>query len=75
MVVRAAALLALLGALVGWYEAAPHIGGISLWHSILLIAFAMRAFSQKWNIEVEVTRDEANRRYGGSGTARPATAS
>src|SRR3954453_6823298 len=32
---------------------------------ILLIAFAMRAFSQKWNIEVEVTRDEAERRYGG----------
>src|SRR4051794_27833093 len=43
---------------------------------ILLIAFAMRAFSQKWNIEVEVTRDEADRRYGG-GTERPqpATAS
>ena len=43
---------------------------------ILLIAFAMRAFSQKWNIEVEVTRDEAERRYGGgTGTRRPATAS
>ena len=43
---------------------------------ILLIAFAMRAFSQKWNIEVEVTQDEAERRYGGSGTPRePATAS
>ena len=43
---------------------------------ILLIAFAMRAFAQKWNIEVEVTRDEADRRYGG-GTERPqpATAS
>jgi lysylphosphatidylglycerol synthetase-like protein (DUF2156 family) len=43
---------------------------------ILLIAFAMRAFSQKWNIEVEVTKDEADRRYGG-GTPRrePATAS
>src|SRR3954465_6434656 len=43
---------------------------------ILLIAFAMRAFSQKWNIEVEVTKDEADRRYGrGSGRRRPATAS
>jgi lysylphosphatidylglycerol synthetase-like protein (DUF2156 family) len=40
---------------------------------ILLIAFAMRAFSQKWNIEVEVTRDEADREYGrGSGTPKPA---
>src|SRR5437763_5737419 len=38
---------------------------------ILLIAFAMRAFSQKWNIEVEVTREEAERRSGGrSGPAR-----
>jgi hypothetical protein len=35
----------------------------------------MRAFSQKWNIEVEVTRDEADRRYGGTGSPRPATAS
>jgi lysylphosphatidylglycerol synthetase-like protein (DUF2156 family) len=43
---------------------------------VLLIAFAMRAFSQKWNIEVEVTRDEANRRYGGKSQPRePATAS
>jgi lysylphosphatidylglycerol synthetase-like protein (DUF2156 family) len=43
---------------------------------ILLIAFAMRAFSQKWNIEVEVTRDEADRRYGGgTRTREPATAS
>src|SRR3954462_797742 len=43
---------------------------------ILLIAFAMRAFSQKWNIEVEVTRDEANRRYGGGPRSRrPAPAS
>ena len=43
--VRAAALLALLGALVGWYEAAPHIGGLSLWHSILLIAFVLMPVS------------------------------
>jgi hypothetical protein len=42
---------------------------------LLLIAFAMRAFSQKWNIEVEVTRDEAQRRYGGTGTAKPVAAS
>jgi lysylphosphatidylglycerol synthetase-like protein (DUF2156 family) len=43
---------------------------------VLLIVFAMRAFAQKWNIEVEVTRDEAERRYGGgSGRGRPATAS
>jgi len=36
---------------------------------ILLIAFTMRGFQQKWNIEVEVTRDEAERRYGpGAGT-------
>jgi lysylphosphatidylglycerol synthetase-like protein (DUF2156 family) len=42
---------------------------------ILLIAFAMRGFSQKWNIEVEVTRDEAEHRYGGrSGRRRPAPA-
>src|SRR5215213_8172682 len=43
---------------------------------ILLIAFAMRAFSQKWNIEVEVTKDEADRRYGGRSQPRQtATAS
>ncbi|MFL5895504.1 MAG: hypothetical protein ACJ76Z_10370 [Thermoleophilaceae bacterium] len=41
---------------------------------LLLIAFAMRAFSQKWNIEVEVTRDEADRRYGGRSTPRAAPA-
>ena len=42
---------------------------------ILLIAFAMRAFQQKWNIEVEVTKDEAIRRYGEPGTpVEPATA-
>jgi hypothetical protein len=39
---------------------------------VLLIAFAMRAFAQKWNIEVEVTRDEADRRYGGKHTPRQA---
>jgi lysylphosphatidylglycerol synthetase-like protein (DUF2156 family) len=42
---------------------------------LLLIAFSMRAFSQKWNIEVEVTREEAERRYGrGSGSPKPAPA-
>ena len=41
---------------------------------LLLIAFSMRAFSQKWNIEVEVTRDEAERRYGDTGTPKPAPA-
>jgi|tagenome__1003787_1003787.scaffolds.fasta_scaffold20989175_12 lysylphosphatidylglycerol synthetase-like protein (DUF2156 family) len=39
---------------------------------ILLIVFAMRGFSQKWNIEVEVTKDEADRRYGGKSTPRQA---
>jgi hypothetical protein len=43
---------------------------------VLLIAFALRAFSQKWNIEVEVTRDEAEKRHGGRGGRRqPAPAS
>ena len=28
---------------------------------LLLIAFAMRGFQQKWNVEVEVSRDEAER--------------
>ncbi|MEA2362775.1 MAG: hypothetical protein QOD71_1920 [Thermoleophilaceae bacterium] len=31
---------------------------------LLLVAFAMRAFQQQWNVEVEVTQDEADR-YGG----------
>jgi hypothetical protein len=38
---RAAALLGLAGLLVGWYEAAPHVGGLSLWPSIALIAFVL----------------------------------
>jgi len=41
---------------------------------LLLIAFALRAFQQKWNIEVEVTRDEANKSYGGRSEAKPAPA-
>ena len=28
---------------------------------LLLIAFALRGFQQQWNVEVEVTRDEADR--------------
>ena len=39
---------------------------------VLLIAFAMRAFAQKWNIEVEVTREEADRQYGGRSVPRRA---
>ena len=31
---------------------------------LLLVLFAMRGFQQRWNIEVEVTRDEAERRGG-----------
>jgi hypothetical protein len=39
---------------------------------VLLIGFAMQGFRQGWNVEVEVDRDEYDRRaYGG---ARPATA-
>jgi amino acid transporter len=41
---------------------------------LLLIAFAMRGFQQQWNVEVEVTRDEAERyrTRGGGGELRPA---
>ena len=38
---RALALLGVLAALVGWFEAARHLGGMSLWPSILLIAFVL----------------------------------
>jgi len=34
---------------------------------VLLIAFAMRGFSQQWNVEVEVTREEAERYRRGGG--------
>jgi hypothetical protein len=33
----------------------------------LLIAFSMRAFSQKWNIEIEMSREEYEEKYGGGG--------
>src|SRR5919109_973384 len=41
---------------------------------VLLIAFAMRGFQQQWNVEVEVTREEAERYRtgGGGGELRPA---
>jgi lysylphosphatidylglycerol synthetase-like protein (DUF2156 family) len=39
---------------------------------VLLIAFAMRGFQQEWNVEVEVTRDEADRhRRGDVGGGEP----
>jgi len=41
---------------------------------LLLIAFAMRAFSQQWNVEVEMTEDEYRQRHGGGpgpGYGRP----
>ena len=47
---------------------------------VLLIAFAARAFSQKWNIEIEMSREEYDRKHrggrgGGSyGDAQPARA-
>jgi lysylphosphatidylglycerol synthetase-like protein (DUF2156 family) len=37
----------------------------------LLVAFSLRAFSQKWNVEVEMSRDEFEEKYGrdsGSGS-------
>jgi lysylphosphatidylglycerol synthetase-like protein (DUF2156 family) len=42
---------------------------------ILLIAFAMRGFQQRWNVEVEVSADEADRYRGGDrslGQTQPA---
>jgi len=46
---------------------------------LLLIAFSMRAFAQKWNVEVEMSRDEFEQKYGrgrggqgGYGQAQPA---
>ena len=32
---------------------------------LLLIAFAMRAFAQKWNVEIEMSRDEFEREHRG----------
>jgi lysylphosphatidylglycerol synthetase-like protein (DUF2156 family) len=43
---------------------------------LLLVAFAMRGFQQQWSVEVEVTRDEADRRRTGDdssgGAVQPA---
>lgn len=39
----------------------------------LLILFAMRGFSQQWNVEVEVSRDEYERRGPGGFEAQPQT--
>jgi hypothetical protein len=36
----------------------------------LLIVFAMRGFSQKWNVEIEMTRDEYERRTRGDDGGR-----
>lgn len=47
---------------------------------VLLIVFSMRAFSQKWNVEVEMSREEFERKHrggrgGGSyGSTQPAGA-
>ena len=37
---------------------------------LLLIAFAMRGFQQQWNVEVEVTREDADRYHRGDLTAK-----
>jgi lysylphosphatidylglycerol synthetase-like protein (DUF2156 family) len=34
---------------------------------VLLIAFSMRAFAQKWNIEIEMSREEYERKHRGGG--------
>jgi lysylphosphatidylglycerol synthetase-like protein (DUF2156 family) len=34
---------------------------------LLLIAFSLRAFTQKWNVEIEMSRDEFEHKYGGGG--------
>jgi lysylphosphatidylglycerol synthetase-like protein (DUF2156 family) len=36
---------------------------------LLLIVFAMRGFQQQWNVEVEMTRDEAERHRRGGGSS------
>jgi hypothetical protein len=41
---------------------------------LLLIVFAMRGFQQKWNVEVEVTREEADRYRTGDGGGQLRTA-
>jgi len=41
---------------------------------LLLLAFAMRGFSQKWNVEVEVRRDDYPHADGRGGNPQPARA-
>lgn len=50
MVGRATALLALAGALVGWFELSPHLGGLALWPSVLVVSFALMPafFALSW---------------------------
>ena len=38
---------------------------------LLLVAFAMRGFQQQWNVEIEMSRDDADG-YGGPGQIQPA---
>ena len=38
---RAPALLALVAALVAWYEVAPHLGTVSLWRDVAIISLAV----------------------------------
>jgi protein-S-isoprenylcysteine O-methyltransferase Ste14 len=38
---------------------------------ILLIVFAMRGFTQQWNVEVEMPRDEYDRQHRGGQGGRP----
>jgi hypothetical protein len=38
---RAATLLALAGGLIAWYELAPHLGAVSLWRSLVIVAVAL----------------------------------
>jgi hypothetical protein len=40
---------------------------------LLLVAFAMRGFQQQWSVEIEVSRDEADR-YGPDARGEPQTA-
>ncbi len=50
MVGRAAALLAAAGALVAWSEVAPHLGGVSTWGDVAIVALVLMPgfFSLTW---------------------------
>jgi len=47
---RAAALLIVAGALVAWFEAAPHLGGVSTWDDVAIVAIVLMPgmFSLTW---------------------------